>query len=387
MSLHRLIALAFGNFIIGSGALIVPGMLPALAEGLQVSLPAAGQLITAFAVTVAITAPLLSGATSRFDRRALLVAVLLLYFVGHVAAALVATHAQLLVVRAVTSISAGLYVAQAAAVAGLLSPPEQRGRAIAAVFLGWSLAGVIGLPAGAYVGAVLGWRTGFAMVAAGALASALWLYLALPGGLRVATMDRSMWGKLFRHPAILPVVGVTALSMGAQLVIFAYFVPAAQALVGATPLQVSLLIMCYGVTGVIGNVLAGSLCDRFGASRVVAVTLCVMLAGFLAWPWSEGRIAMLGFALAVMGAGGFASNSAQQVRLAGLAPALAPVSIAFNSSAIYVGQAVGTSVAAGILTALPGNPGYLALAWGACALLVLGMLLSLAATRWSRSAR
>ena len=132
---HRLIALCFGNFIIGTGTLIVPGMLPALAEGLGVSIPVAGQLITAFAVTIAVTAPVLSGLTTRFDRRNLIVAVQLLYFFGHLAAALVTSHSQLMVVRAVSSISSGLYVAQAAAIATLLSPPEQRGRAIAFVML------------------------------------------------------------------------------------------------------------------------------------------------------------------------------------------------------------------------------------------------------------
>ena len=78
-----LVALCFGNFIIGTGTLIVPGMLPFLAEGLGVTLPAAGQLITAFAFTVCIGAPVLAGATSRFDRRALLFWMQLLFFAGH----------------------------------------------------------------------------------------------------------------------------------------------------------------------------------------------------------------------------------------------------------------------------------------------------------------
>jgi predicted MFS family arabinose efflux permease len=345
----QLVALCFGNFIIGTGALIVPGMLPSLAEGLGVSLPQAGQLITVFAVTVALTAPLLSGLTSRFDRRNLIVAVQLLYFAGHAAAALVSTHGAMLVVRAVTSVSAGLYVAQAAATAALLSPSEHRGRAMAFVFLGWSIAAVVGLPLGAYVGASIGWRMGFALVAAGSLASALWLRWVLPDGLFVKPMDRAMWGQLFRHPAILPAVGVTALSASAQFVLFAYFVSAAHTLVNASAGQVSLLIACYGATGVAGNAVCGSLCDRYGPGRIVLLTVAVMLAAQFIWPWSPGSMAVLALAMAVMGLGGFASNSAQQVRLAALSPALAPVSVAFNSSAIYVGQAAGTSVASGVL--------------------------------------
>jgi len=382
----RLIALCFGNFIIGTGALIVPGMLPALAEGLGVSLPVAGQLITVFAVTIALTAPLLSGLTSRFDRRALIVGVQLLYFAGLLAAAFVSSHAQLMVVRSVTSISAGLYVAQAAAIATLLAPPEQRGRAMAFVFLGWSIAAVLGLPLGAWVGAVIGWRTGFAIVAVGALASAVWLWFALPAGLHVSAMNLAMWRQLFRHPAVLPVASVTIFFAGAQFVIFAYFVPAAQILVGASPTQVSLLIACYGVTGVIGNAISGRLCDRYGASLVVMATLALMLIAQLIWPWTQGLMWVMALSMLVMGAGGFAGNTAQQVRLATLSPALAPVSIAFNSSAIYIGQALGTSIAGGLIAALPGPDGFLALGWGGAALLAIGMSISWGATRRSKRA-
>src|SRR5262245_14365772 len=138
-----LAALACGNCIIGTGRLIVAGMLPHLAEGLDVSLPVAGQLITAFAVSVAIAAPLLASATSRFDRRALLVAMQILFLFGHLAAALVSSFVPMLAVRVVTSIGAALFTAQAASTAALLVPAQERGRAIAFVFLGWSVASVV----------------------------------------------------------------------------------------------------------------------------------------------------------------------------------------------------------------------------------------------------
>ena len=115
-----LVALCFGNFIIGTGTLIVPGMLPALADGLGVTLPVAGQLVSAFAFTVCLSAPLLAGATSRFDRRKLLVSMQLLFVAGHLAAALLSAFAPLLVARVLTSFGAALFTAQAAATAALL---------------------------------------------------------------------------------------------------------------------------------------------------------------------------------------------------------------------------------------------------------------------------
>src|SRR5258706_4570955 len=160
---RSLAALAFGNFVVGTGTLIVPGLLPYLAESLGVSLPVAGHLITAFAVTICIAAPLLAGATSRYDRRALLVAMQLILLFGHLGAALVSSFVPMLGVRIVTAIGAALFTAQAAATAALLVPPQERGRAIAFVFLGWSVSGVLGLPLGSYIGATFGWRAGFGL--------------------------------------------------------------------------------------------------------------------------------------------------------------------------------------------------------------------------------
>ena len=382
---HRLIALCFGNFMIGTGALIVPGMLPYIAEGLGVSMPVAGQLITVFAVTIAITAPVLSGATSRFDRRALMVATLLLYFAGHLASSLISSHVLMMVVRALTSVSAGLYVAQAAATAALLVAPEERGKAMAFVFLGWSISAVIGLPAGSYVGATLGWRAGFGMVAAGSLASALWLWFVLPPGLRVAPFDRAMWGVLFRHPAVLLVVGVTVLSISGQFVIFPFFVAAARALVEATPLMVSLLLGAYGVFGLLANLVSGRLCDRYGAHRAVMGLLAFMLVSQLIWTGAQGSFTIMALSLGVLGVGSFSSNSSQQVRLAGLAPELATVSIAFNSSAVAVGQAIGTSVASLMLANLEGTAAYATLGWGAATLTGMAMALSWFAASRSRT--
>jgi predicted MFS family arabinose efflux permease len=375
-----LAALCSGNFMIGTGTLIVPGMLPLLAEGLGVSLPVAGQLITAFAAAVCLGAPLLASATSRYDRRALLTAMLALFLLGHLAAALVSSFVPMLITRVITSIGAALFTAQAAATAALLVPPQARGRAIAFVFLGWSVSAVLGLPLGAYVGAAFGWRAGFALVAGGSALAAAAIWYMVPAGLRVEPASRAMWRAILTNSTLLSVVGVTALLAAAAFGLFAYFVPAAKAFVDASPEMVSLLLAGFGLMGIVGNVLAGRFMDRLGAGNVVLYCLLAMLAGHLLWPWSAGALAVLAAALSAWGLGAFASNSAQQARLAALSPAHAPVSIALNSSAIYLGQAVG-SAAAGILIAhVPGTAGYASLSWLSVPMLVLAIGLSLFAS-------
>jgi predicted MFS family arabinose efflux permease len=379
-----LAALGFGNFVIGTGTLAVPGMLPMLAQGIGVPLALAGQLVTAFAVAVCFGAPLLAAATSRADRRNLLVAAQLVFALGHVAAAASSSFAPMLAARVLSAAGAACFTAQAAATAALLVPAAARGRAIGMVFLGWTLAGVIGLPLGAYVGATFGWRAGFALIAAGALLAASAVGILLPAGLRVPEVGRATWRAIFTNPLLVSVLTVTALLMSAGWVVFVYLVPALRALVGASPEAVSLLLAAFGGMGIVGNVVALRFVDRLGAGRVVLLGLLTMLAGHLLWPWSEGALAVATAALLAFGFGGFASVSAQQARLASLAPAHASASIALNSSAVYLGQAVG-SVAGGIVIAhASGAAGYTSLAWLSVPLLAAAIGLSLFASSQQR---
>jgi len=376
-----LLALAFGNFIIGTGLLIVAGMLPQLAEGLGVSLPVAGQLITAFAVTVCVAAPLLASATSRVDRRALLTAMQLLYLAGHLAAALVSSFVPMLAVRVVTSLGAALFTAQAAATAALIVPPQERGRAMAFLFLGWSVAGVLGLPLGAYVGATFGWRAGFALVAALAALGAAAVWSAVPAGLKPQPVDGAMWRAVLTNRGLLSTLAVTALYAAAAFGVFGYFVPAAHAFINASPHEVSLLFGTLGVMSLVGNSAAARVMDRAGAENVVLCGLGSVLVAHLLWPWSAGAPLLLAAASAIWGLGFSAGFSAQQARLVALAPAQASVSIALNTSATYLGQAVGTAGAGLIIAhAAAGAPGYAALAGMSVPLLAAAIGVSLFAS-------
>ena len=379
---HRasLLALCFGNFVIGTGTLIVPGMLPQLADGLGVSLAYAGLLVTAFAAMVCVGAPILATATSRFDRRALLTATLALYFAGHLAAALVSSYAAMIAVRIVSSAGAAIFTAQAAASAALLVPPERRGRAIALVFLGWSVSSVAGVPLGAYVGATWGWRMGFALVALGSLLAAGAVWLLLPRGLRVKAADAAMWRAILGNRALLAVLAVTALFMASMFALFCYFVPAARAFVGASPALVSALLAIFGVAAVAGNAVAVRYMDRFGAGNVVLLCLAAMAASQLAWPFTPGSVALLAATVLAAGLGGFAANSAQQARLVAIAPSQASVSIALNTSAVFLGQAAGAAGASALIAHVPGAEGFAAIPWFGVPLLCLAVVLSLFAS-------
>ena len=122
---------------------------------------------------------------------------------------------------------------------------------------------------------------------------------------------------------------------------FSYFTPAFKAFIDADAATITGLLVIFGITGIVGNVLAARNVDRLGAPLLVALSILAMLAGHVLWLFAPGSPVTLGCALLLWGLGCFACNSMQQVRLMALAPTLAPVSVALNTSAIYLGQALG----------------------------------------------
>jgi predicted MFS family arabinose efflux permease len=373
----RLVVLCFGNFIIGTGTLIVPGMLPALAEGLSVKVPVAAQLITAFAFTVCVTAPPLAALTARFDRRALLVMVQLLFAGGHLASAYASTLHELLILRVVSSVGAALFTAQAASTAALLVPTQRRGSAIAFVFVGWSIASVVGMPLGAYVSERIGWSAAFIIVGIGALVAATALYVTLPRGLKIAPIGRAMWASLFGSRSLMMAVAVTAIQAAAQFTVLSFLVPSIKTLFNASAETVSLLLVAFGVTGVAGNLIGARMVDRIGAPRVTLLGLSSMLISHVVWLFVPGSRPLLVLFLLLWGIGCFSTNSAQQARLVLLSPPHAPVSVAMNSSAMYFGQAVGTAAGAAVIAGVAGEFAYTALALISIPLFIASIAVSL----------
>ncbi len=377
----RLLVLCFGNSIIGTGTLIVPGMLPALAHGLGVNVPVAAQLITAFAFTVCLTAPPLAALTARFDRRTLLVAVQLLFAAGHVASAFASSLNELLVLRVLSSVGAALFTAQAASTAALLVPTERRGSAIAFVFVGWSIASVVGMPLGAYVSETVGWPAGFAIVGVGALLAAAMVHLTIPRGLMIVPIGRAMWASLFGNRRLMLAIAVTAIQAAAQFTVLAFLVPSFKTLFNASPETISILLVAFGATGVAGNIIGARMVDRIGAAKVTLLGLISMLTSHVLWLLVPGSWLLLVAFLLLWGIGCFSTNSAQQARLVMLSPLHAPVSVAMNSSAMYFGQAVGTAAGAAVLAGVAGPFAYSALALISIPLFIASIVVSLLADR------
>jgi predicted MFS family arabinose efflux permease len=335
--------LLFGNFVIGTGVMVVPGTLNELSESLQVSVSSAGQLISSGAFMMAVAAPLFAALAAGWDRRRLLALSLLWFGLLHAACALIDTLAGLLPLRVLSLVAPAIFTPQAAASVGLLVPLEQRGRAITFIFLGWSVASVVGMPIASFIGGTLGWRSAFLMVAVMSIVGAAWVWRTLPTGIRPPALSRAAWMQTLRSPALMLCVGVTVLSAAGQFVLFSYFAPYWHHQLNATPGDLSLLFLAFGVAGLLGNVLMMRYIGRLGVDRAVMLGLGGIAISLLAWPlgvtlWTTVLVC-IPWAL-----GCFSSNSAQQARLVGLAPDLASASVALNTSALYIGQAMGAAI-------------------------------------------
>ena len=344
-----LLSLLLGNFVIGTGVMLVPGNLNELAASLQVSVAAAGQLITAAAITVCIAAPLMAALVAKIDRRFLLAACMVWYALTHAASALAPGYTSLLVLRILAVMAAAIFTPQAAAVAGMLASPEGRGKAITTVFLGWSLASVLGAPLSAWVGGAYGWRVAFWIVAALSLACATLLWRVLPRGVKPPALSAVMWRQTLGSKLLIVTVLVTALSASGQFVQFAYFSPYIAQQLKGSPNDVALVLASFGLFGVIGSFAVSRIIDRIGAARAVMITLLLMAASLLLWPLGTS-VPMLMLVCIPWALGCFACNSAQQARLVAIAPAVASMSIALNTSALYLGQGIG-SAGGGMLVA------------------------------------
>ena len=351
-------SLLFGNFTVGCGVMVAVGTLNDLARSLQVSVAVAGQLVAAAAVVLALGAPLLAALVAGTDRRRLLTASLLWFGIGHALSALVPSYAALLPVRVLSVLGAAVFTPQAAAAVSFMASPQQRGRAITFIFLGWSLASVLGMPISAWVGEALGWRWAFLGVGVLATAGAAWVWCTVPDGVRPAALSRAHWRQVFTHPALIATVAVTALSAAGQFTLSTYFAPYYRQVLGASAAEVSVLFLWFGALGVAGNVLVSRHIDRLGAPLAVALMLGCMAVSLLLWPLATSLPLMV-LVIAPWGLGCFAANSAQQARLGLAAPTLAPALIALNSSAMYTGQALGATSGG----AMVAQSGYASLHW------------------------
>lgn len=375
----RLHLLATGAFAVGTSAYVVAGVLPAISAELGVSVAAAGQLTTAFALAYALGAPVLAVATGGWERRRLLVAALLTATAGNLLCAVATTYPLLLAGRVIAALGAAVLTPGATAVATRISPVQLRGRAVAAVYGGITLALVVGVPLGSLLGGPLGFRGVFVLIAALCLASAgavrRWLPVVAPAP-AVGLRERFA---VAAHARVLIVFAITVLDLTAIMTVYTYAAPLLAESAAVAGAVLGAVLLAHGVGALIGNLLGGRLADRFGNRRPLIGALVAFAVLLAVLPLMIGTAVGAGAALFAVGVAGWTTNAPIQSRLIELAPDDSALLLALNASAIYLGVALG-GIVGGVVIEQVGLP---ALAPVASVLALVALALAPSAMRRS----
>ncbi len=335
--------LAAGNFAIGMGAFVVIGILSPLADDLGLSKTGAGLTMTIYAVAYAVLSPLLVAYTGHLGRRTVL-AIGLAVFALAAMLALVAWNGEMLyAARILAAIGGGLFTPVAASVAFSASAPQARGRALARVFLGMTLAQALGIPLGGFVGYTFGWRAAFAIVA---FLSVVTLALVMrtvprhvafqPNSLRTLVQALADWRSLVS-------ILVTATITAAPYFVYTFITPLLEARMGFGRDGVTLVLLVYGVGAVAGSWAAGGWTDRFGPLRTIYGVLAMqvlLMPVFSFLPVPLPVLLLLVFLWAMFG---WSFLVPQQTRLVRQAPQRQAVVLSLNAACIYLGASLGSA--------------------------------------------
>jgi predicted MFS family arabinose efflux permease len=343
---RRLAWLALGTFALGTESLVIGGVLPSIADDLDTSLATAGLLVSVFAITYAVSAPVMGLLLSRFAPKAVLVTSMSLFVIANLAAAVAPTIATLMIARVAAAITASMYTPNASAMAGSLSHPDERGRSLALVYMGLSMATMFGVPLGTLVADLGSWRTTFLFVAVLGVAATAGVAHFLPAAPRRPPVTLANWAAVFTNRGVVRVLAVTTVFFAAQFAAFTYVAETIGAVTGWS-YAVPAGLLLFGAFGFVGNTMSGRLTDTWGPARTSRTAIVLMgtaLAAFTpivaAGPSPLAIIAAIA-AISVWGLGGWGLVPAQQIRLLAAAPNVGPTVLAANSSALYLGTALG----------------------------------------------
>lgn len=349
--------LALGTFAIGTEGFMIAPLLPVMAEDFRMNVPAVALLVVVFTLVLAVSSPITTVATGRLARRRVLLMAMSLFAIGNLTAALSSSFAILMSARIVMAIGAGLYVPAANGLAGVIVPQHMRGRALAIVSAGQTLAIALGLPLGGLIGHAFGWRATFLLVGAMSAVAIAGILMGISRdageGIAVASLrDRVL---VVRQRPVLRLLSVSLFWSIGAFAAYPYIAEYLQAVLSFGPFAITATVSLWGLSAAAGVLTGGILNDRFGASRVVRWSLSLLGLSFLALavlaslPPSTALVPVLA-AVAVWGFTVWSFFPAQMSRLIGAgAQSQAPVALALNTSTMYFGFSVGSALGAAVL--------------------------------------
>lgn len=385
MNAIGLCALAVGSFGIGVTEFVIMGLLPQLSQSLSVSLPTAGLLISGYAMGVVVGAPILTMITSKWSQKSLLIFLMIIFTLGNMGCAIASSYSLLMIFRIVTSLAHGTYFGVGSLVATKLVPPEKKSSAIALMFTGLTLANILGVPFGTWLGLIFGWRSTFWAVAMIGILAAVILAKFLPFFPIDIDQDNIFgWKKelevLGRSTVMISIL-TTVFGDAGIFLLFTYITPILTKVTHISEHWVAPILLLFGVGLVIGNILGGKLADK-NLHRSVFITLSALFVVLIATYWTMSwkitaiiSMFLLGIAMfaTVAPLQSFVLECAKPVNgqlTSNLGQALAS---SLNISAFNLGNAMGAWIGSLLLTY---HFGFSSLSLAAACMPILAILLA-----------
>ncbi|MFT6897093.1 MAG: DHA1 family inner membrane transport protein [Paraglaciecola sp.] len=373
-------ALTLSAFAIGTTEFVIVGLIPTIALDLNVSLPSAGLLVSLYALGVAIGAPVLTALTGRWQRKTVLLSLMLVFILGNLVAWLAPGYNTLIAARILTGLAHGVFFSIGTTIATGLVSKEKEASAIALMFTGLTVALVTGVPLGTWIGQGFGWRATFLIVALLGFIALLGSAYLVPANIKQSVPAKiSQQLRVLAQPRLLLVYAMTAVGYGGTFVAFTYLAPILQQVSGFQAGAISLIMLVYGVSVAIGNIWGGKLADKKGPVKALSIIFSALAVVLLVFTFTAGS--QIGALLTVLiwGAFAFGNVPALQVYVVQLAqkhtPHAVDVASGLNIAAFNLGIAMG-SIIGGTVVA---NMRLIDTAWIGALIVVLALVL----TRWS----
>ncbi len=343
-----LLALAVGAFAIGTTEFSPMGFLPEIARDLEISIPRAGMLISAYALGVMLGAPLMTLWLSLYSKRKSLILLMAIFTIGNILATLAPNYLGLMGARIITSLNHGAFFGIGSVVAASVVPKDKQASAVAMMFIGLTIANIGGVPLATWIGQHIGWRMAFLGISLLGLLTMFSLWKALPEGQSSQKPDvRQELQVLTRLPVVLALL-TTVMSAGAMFALYTYIAPSLQSFTQASPALITLMLVLIGVGFSIGNHLGGKFADLSLNKTLIGFLILLMLM-MLLFPILASTALGAGLALIIWGAAAFAVVPPLQMRVMSVAYDAPGLASSVNIGAFNLGNALGAIAGASVL--------------------------------------
>jgi MFS transporter, DHA1 family, inner membrane transport protein len=368
-----LMLLSAANFVIGFGAFVVIGLVEPIAQRYGVSAGLAGNTMTAYAVAYAVGSPVSIALTGALSRRVVLGAGMSLFALGTLCSALAPGIEWLFAARVITALGAGLFTPSAAAVGAAMAAPERRAQVLSTIFAGLTIAQVVGVPAGTWLGYTYGPGPTFTVIAVLAVIAALAVAAVVPSHVKLAPTSLAALGRVLRTPHLMAAVTISATFLASIYVVYTYLGPLLTHLYGLDKDAKSVMFLIYGSAAVLGNFVGGWSTNRFGSARsLLFLAVAQVFLLYLVPNVAPGVVVTAGL-LFVWAVSCWSFMTPQQSRLVAIDPTQVQPLFALNASCIYIAAALGSAI--GAFTINHGGYGWLGLVAALLALLTIGHVL------------